>query len=147
MNNKWESPEYWEGLITSQKWYNVDQSTINAIEEQKTSWTEKISQIGLMYVTDYFNAGSQDTSNWLFIKNGWSTNSTLSGRALYEWTMSRYGLYGSFYRAWNVYSNGKLDYNGYMVTGTFAVRPVFYVLPGVTLTGEGTTENPFIIHS
>ena len=140
---QWESPAYWKGLITSQKWYNVDQpSTPTASAGPTDSTTTNLYQIGLMYATDYINAAWTNTSNWLFITNGWNGNTSND-----EWTLSRYGyhsLVGS-YRAWYVASGGYLTY--YSLTNSLAVRPVFYLQSNITLTGEGNTENPFIIHS
>ncbi len=140
--SKWENGSKWQGLITSQKWYNADQRTTPAASaEPTTSHTDEESKIGLMYATDYTNAYSRNTSNWLFITNGWTGNSSTS-----EWTMSRYGLNVDYYSARFV-----ADYNGALytsaITAPFTVRPVFYLTPGITLTGEGTTTDPFIIAS
>ena len=140
---------FWDSKILSHSWYNADQSVdmpFTLTEEPKTSHTEE-SKIGLMYATDYINAYGTSTSNWLFIKNGWSTNSTLSGLTLYEWTLSRYGLVGGgpYSAVWCLVSNGYLTYNESTAAG-HKVRPVFYVSPNITLTGEGTTDNPFIIN-
>ena len=134
---------YWDSIILSHSWYNLDYTSVPAAEPT-TSHTAA-SKIGLMYATDYKNSGDQNTNNWLFIKNGWSTNSSLSGNALYEWTLSRYGNNYGNYSAWGVATSGPLSYRrlGY----SYVVRPVFYLQSDITLTGEGTAENPFIIHS
>ena len=134
---------YWDSIILSHSWYNVDYTSVPATEPTSSNTTA--SKIGLMYATDYKNSGDQNTNNWLFIKNGWSTNSSLSGNALYEWTMSRYGYHHQTSLAWHVLSAG-LTFHDVRLTTTYAVRPVFYIDPNITLTGEGTTENPFIIH-
>ena len=132
---------YWDSLILSHSWYNTDY-TKYPTTEPKTSHTSE-SKIGLMYVTDYGNAGPYDISSWLFITNGWSGNVLTD-----EWTMSRYGkeTYRR-YLAWNIDSNGNLNLDNGYLPYTHAVRPVFYVVPNITLTGEGSTESPFIIHS
>ena len=128
---------YWDSIILSHSWYNADYTSVPNTEP--TSSHTDTSKIGLMYATDYKNSG-----NWLYIKNGWSTNSTLSGNALYEWTLSRYGKNGvSTYAAWSIYSGGSLgaNYLGF----TYSARPVFYLQSEINLSGEGTKENPFII--
>ncbi len=130
---------YWDSIILSHKWYIKDQKSIENEEPKDTQNISTESKIGLMYATDYKNSGDQDTNNWLFIKNGWTDNTAVT-----EWTMSRYGLNGGGYGAWRVRSGGGLG--GYGLNNTNAVRPVFYLQSNITLTGEGTTENPFIIH-
>ncbi len=135
ISTKWETGEYWERLITSHSWYNADFAYLPDLEPT-TSYTEE-SQIGLMYATDYKNAGETNTNNWLYIKNGWSTNSTLKDDAIYEWTMSRHAS-GS---AWSV--GGSLSKTG--MSSSFSARPVFYLQSEINLSGEGTKENPFII--
>ena len=138
VDNKWKSGEYWKGLITSQKWYNADQKTKpTATAEPTTSQTDE-SKIGLMYGTDYMNANGASTSNWLFITNGWTSNTAVA-----EWTLSRYGYNGSNYYAWYVNTSGYLG-NNYL-TFTYAVRPVFYLQSEVNLTGQGTVSDPFRI--
>ena len=133
---------YWDSIVTEQKWYNVDQpsSSFSLTSEPRTSQSAA-SKVALMYATDYYNAGTQNTTNWLYVKNGWSTSSTLSGNSEYEWTMSRYS-YGN--RAWRVFKNGYLDGEAY-VSASLAVRPVFYLQPELNLTGAGTTTDPFRI--
>ncbi len=137
VNNKWESGSYWEKMIFEHKWYNVDQPSIVTDIEPTTSHTDA-SKIGLMYATDYKNSGEENTNNWLFIANGWIGNSPN-----YEWTMTRY----SSNRVWPVYLDGSLKtLNTRNMSDSNSIRPVFYVSPNVTLTGEGTKENPFIIY-
>ncbi len=138
---------YWDSIILNHSWYSADQPDFpfKLTEEPKTSHTTE-SKISLMYATDYMNAGTANTSNWLHIKNGWSTNSTLGDNA-FEWTMSRFTYLESttHWYAWDVSTDdGSLKANSLDVPRI--VRPVFYVSPIITLTGEGNAENPFIIH-
>ncbi len=138
--------DYWESLILSHSWYNEDYTNIPDAEP-KTSHTEA-SKIGLMYATDYKNAGPLNSLNWLCIDDGWSTNKTLQGDALYEWTMSRSGFDNGFTHVW--LEDWWDGYGTLMVRtarSSCSVRPVFYLQSSITLTGEGNTENPFIIHS
>ena len=139
--SKWDNGEIWKGLIASQRWYNADQNNTPGATAEPTNSTTAVSQIGLMYATDYANAGATDTSNWLFIANGWTTN----GRYNMEWTMTRYGPnvdYGT--QAWSYFPNGPLAPG--LLYLQEAVRPVFYLIPNITLTGEGTKDSPFIIN-
>ena len=140
ISNIWDNGTTWDSIILSHSWYNVDQAEIQRAAEPQTSHTTE-SKIGLMYATDYMNAGGESSSIWLFITNGWTGNSSTS-----EWTMSRYGLGGKNYHAWRVDTSGNLSSIDYLAD-MFAVRPVFYLQSDITLTGEGNAENPFIIHS
>ncbi len=134
---------YWDSLILSHKWYIKDRVSYEATEEPKDSQNiSTASKIGLMYAADYKNSGGQNTNNWLFIKNGWSTNSTFNNP--YEWTMSRYGPGSSSYMAWEIFANGDLFYQE-ILSNPRMVRPVFYLQSEVNLIGEGNKENPFII--
>ena len=139
--SKWENGEEWKGLITSQRWYNVDQRDYPGATEEPTGSTTAASQIALMYATDYMNAGPYDISNWLYIANGWP-GSTSSA----EWTMSRYGSARNEYFAWYVVYGGGTLTTGELKNGGL-IRPVFYLTPGIKLTGEGTTTEPFIINN
>ena len=56
----------------------------------------------------------------------------------------RYGDNDDNYNAWNVNSNGMLDYNA--VDCTNSARPVFYLASDVKIEGSGTTESPFIVN-
>ncbi len=99
--------------------------------------------IGLMYATDYVNAGpstSGNFTNWLFITNGWKTSSLLNYAAS-EWTMTRRGYIDEYY-AWILY-RGSLYLSE--VLNPRMVRPVFYLTPNITLTGGGTESDPFRI--
>ncbi len=138
----------WSELISNPQWYIADNnvgSWILTTEKNKTTLSAN-HKVGLMYASDYYNGcnKSLNTSCWLYVKNGISASSSLSGNALYEWTMSRYGnALGNCY-AWSVLSGGTLN-GTYYVDSSYAVRPVFYLIPDVTLTGEGTETNPFVI--
>ena len=133
---------YWNKLITNQNWYIKDQDRKNspgATSEPVEEKTTNPSQIALMYATDYMNANSASTSNWLFIQNGWSTNS-----AVPEWTMTRYGNEWDYFSAWLVLKDGTMSGSS-GVDGSYSVRPVFYLKPGILLTGDGSTTDPFRI--
>ena len=61
------------------------------------------------------------------------------------WTMSPYHFNGSYAYVVRVYSSGSLNYN--RVDYTNGVRPVINLSPNVTITGEGTSSNPYVVSS
>ena len=62
----------------------------------------------------------------------------------YYWTMSPYGLNGSYARVFYVDYDGWLDYLS--VYGEYGVRPVINLKSNVQFSeGNGTAENPFIV--
>ena len=134
---------YWDSMISQHGWYITDQTSTPGTTEPKTTTLagDANNRIGLMYATDYINANSNNSNNWLYIKNGWNESSYIE-----EWTMTRYGQTNSSYYAWRIDGNGALS-KGWDVTNSRAVRPVFYLRPGVNLTGEGTKDHPYIITS
>ncbi len=125
---------YWESMISNHKWYIKYQTSIENEEPKDSQSISVENKIGLMYASDFKDAGPYSTSSWLHIVNGWSTNTNT-----YEWTMSRH----SIDLAWVISSSGTLD--GAAKGLSFAVRPVFYLQSGVNLMGEGTKEHPYII--
>ncbi len=130
---KWKNT-YWEKLIDEPYWYIGDNTNWNSTTENTVS-NEK-HKIGLIYKSDYVISNSQTKNNWLFIANGMSNNPQME-----EWTMSR----NSSGTAWYIYIDATLKNSPYYVHNTYAVRPVFYLKPNVTLVGEGTEASPFII--
>ncbi len=124
------------------KWYIGDNTSASSTKVEVTSKTLSNHKIGLMYASDYYNAGTQNTNNWLNICRG-RTGTSMSCSGYTEWTMTRYGCYSPYYYAWRVYTGGALnpDYVYY----TVAVRPVFYLTSNITISGKGTEASPFII--
>ncbi len=118
-------------------------------------WKNLSTKISLMYASDYALSLGSDAlsytsySNYSTLKTGWMhiSNNDSGTPSSYEWTMSRYGkLSNGVYRAWYVYSNGSVNYDG--VYNTFAVRPVFYLESNVELatkSGDGSITNPYLI--
>ena len=58
------------------------------------------------------------------------------------WTMSPKGYDASYTEVWRV-GSGYL--NGDSVTSSYALRPSIALVSTVTITGEGTSENPYIV--
>ena len=113
--------------------------------------TSTFAKVGLVYLSDYYyaytagggtNCFSSSCTNWITLE--WD----------HLWTMSRYGAYESYYRAWNIYPYGE-DIISSNLAGTIGrfeiargsqVSPVFYLLPSVGYkSGSGTSGDPFIL--
>ena len=140
---KWKN-DYWEGIIDEPYWYIGDNQNYNATTSETTTKSTAVHKVGLMYKSDYVNAGPNEynnLTNWLLIANGMSGNPTTD-----EWTMTRGGPKFNVYTAWTVAKSGSLFADDFVST-PYAVRPVFYLKSNVTLAGEGTETSPFIITS
>ncbi len=112
------------------------------------------TKIGLMYVSDYLLALGTEAKNMTTgtyanrakLKTGWmhiSHNDSGASNAS-EWTISRYGYLSGYYYAWNVDSDGSVNYP--YVYATNFVRPVFYLNSDeVIKSGTGTLLDPYIL--
>ncbi len=135
-----------KGLIEYHTW-NMEKYSGSNNWPSENPTSDSISEgtvqnfIGLMYATDYPNAGpntKKDLTNWLYIQNGWNNISET-----YEFTMTRYGLNSTgYYSVWRVDDGyiGKTPANA-----TAPLRPVFYLIPNIKLTGTGISSDPFRI--
>ena len=167
-NSNWLNKiETWDYIATNTKTYEnsgpnyYDSVTLNNIylhemnRSSKTSsvgeWKTVNGKISLMYVSDYLlslgRSALEYTSytNRTTLKTGWLhiSNNDSGAPSQYEWTSTRCGGFDVIYYAWHVRSYG--DINSYGVNYTYSVRPVFYLTSDVTISGEGTTTNPYII--
>ena len=129
------------------KWYIGDNTSANSTKVEVTSKTSQQHKIGLMYASDYYNSWSytSNTNSWLNICRG-RTGTSIPCGVTFEWTMTRDGWdtgLGSVY-AWYVDIDGDLG-NNYIVSLTYAIRPVFYLTSNITISGKGTEASPFII--
>ena len=125
----------WKNLILHNHYWYVG-SVLNYSSSEETTKSTTNNPIGIMYQSDYYNAGTLNTNNWLFIKNGW-TNVNDSK----ELTMTPYGKY----YICNIGSNGNFDEWGGGFGASFPTRPSFYLRSDVTLSGSGSISNPYII--
>ncbi len=132
----------WTDVISNPKWYIGDNTSADSTNVEVTSKTPQQHKIGLMYASDYYNAGTQNTNNWLNICHG-RTGTSISCSSYNEWTMTRYG-YDGHEGAWRV-DNSRGSLGTSIVSNTYAVRPVFYLTSEVKLSGGGTESDPFII--
>ena len=148
-------PTGWENKIATTTWKygdttksgSYDGPTIYAIEN---AWTTTVSaKIGLMYIHDYYYAyasggapGSSSNARTAWINL--SKNDT-SAPSESEWTMSRYGLDGSAYRAWRTDSYANIVAPNF--NNAISVRPLFYLESNVKLIGgSGTSTDPYLIN-
>ena len=107
-----------------------------------SSSTTDTMKIGLMYVSDYGYAASNNywTTNLSFYDD--ATGSNWLDLGVFEWTISRTSDYSDI--AFRVTSTGYVlgdDFN--IVSSTYAVRPVFYLTSSTTyVSGSGSSADP-----
>ena len=168
-SNNWARPatlntylngEYYNGLdssikdnIVSHTWgigavtYNNDDLSAQIASEQGTTWN---GNIGLISHSDYLRANS-DMANCGTDKTNYENYETcrntdwmyISGS--YWWTISPYtGDFSNY--VWIVAAAGTLGY--YTVNASYhAPRPAVYLKSDITLSGSGTSLDPFKIVS
>jgi len=123
-------------------WNNTDLAGQIA-SENGTTWT---GNIGLMTVSEALraNTNTEQCENWNLNNTNSSTCKTTnyivptSGSL---WTISPNSMY-----VFIVNSRGTLDYNWSNGSNT-GVLPALYLIPNITLSGEGTADNPYTINS
>ena len=127
------------------------------IKEQKKQSIP--AKIGLMNMSDYYFAVSEDGNVNCWIepdslpkecKNTYlhiSNNGNVSDISNNEWIINRYGLFRNGYESNRICSSGTIDQgcNG-QLTHEYVIRPVFYLISDIKLSGEGTIDSPFIIN-
>lgn len=123
--------------------YDQESIELNLEQAKKYIWNGKI---GLMDLVEYMR--SSTNSACISIKAGYE-DSTACGdnnwlnTKIKEWTIS---LYPKSQSVWNIDENGRLgDTIQYFPARTRGVRPVLYLKSDITLTGNGTKDNPYII--
>ena len=141
INYNWKYGDITDVNVTAQEIYTAEKELTNILSSTK---------IGLLTLSDYSlgikggnNCGGDGDYNvcktsWIHLSNNDSDYDSSS-----EWTMMRYGAYSGVYQAWNIKSNGSFSKNS--LTVSVVVRPVFYLISDVTITGEGAIDNPYII--
>ena len=116
-------------------------------------WETVSGKISLMYVSDYqlslgatvLDYTNNNSTHYRSMKTGWMhiSNNDSGAPSQQEWISARYGFYDFYYNAWAVYGGGYVHH--YEVDGEYSIRPVFHLTSEVTISGEGTIENPYII--
>ena len=91
--------------------------------------------VGLISADEAMLAGIPNVNN-----SGNINNYLYTGQAY--WTMSPYSYGGRSAYVFIVYSSGYLD-PGYDIPGSYGVRPVINLQSDVSITGSGTTSDPF----
>jgi len=133
----------WSDLIENTKWYYGDVGsrgyTTDEMFNLETTFSDWVqSKISLMYIHDYFYAGLCSTcmsscSSWLNFETE-------------EWTMSRKGASSGGYHAWAIMGTYTNISGQNTANCSYASRPVFYLKADITLSGSGTTDDPYIIN-
>ncbi len=123
--------------------------------DEKGNWTETVeSKVSLIYLHDYYlsvgnsvNCYNNENNNFNICRSGWMHLSQNDSKAPYEheWTMSKGG-----FSAWFGYFRGtyvnSLGYTDPMeLNSSLSVRPTFYIIDNINLSGLGTIDNPYII--
>ena len=157
-------PSGWSSKIETMDWkygdiYNLSdwyvEINISAAEmvQKEQGWTTIVSaKIGLMYLADYYygvtktglncqqNGFTCRVDNWMHFLN----NDSNAPNKSYEWSMSRYGKNSeNNYANFAVHSGGIITW--LLISVNSSVRPVFYLIPSIEISGSGTITDPYII--
>ena len=97
------------------------------------------SKIGLITADELAFAG------YAYAQNNTTTYLQENATDTYWWSLSPDYFIGSFARVWSV--NGSIgNFGNYHVGSTFGVRPSISLKPSTNVTGNGTSDSPFIIN-
>ena len=132
----WKVDGISNGWSTARTIYNYEVGT-------NSSSTTYSAKIGLMYISDYGFAASDDywTTNITEYNKAVNNNWLYLGR--FEWTISRYS--NSSDVAWSIYG-GQLFNGGEVGIDNYVIRPCFYLNSNVTyVSGSGTSSDPIKI--
>ena len=137
----------WQNKIANHTWYVGGHTTSSATpkefynaESSGTTWSGKI---GLMYVSDYGYAASNNYwTTDMYDYDGGTYNSDWMHLGSTEWTISRRS--DGTTSAFHVYSAGYVS--NYSVSNSNAVRPSFYLTSSTSyVSGSGTSADPIRI--
>ena len=139
----------WSNKIATHTWYVGGYSTYVAtpktIYNAESSGTTYRAKIGLIYVSDYGYAASNNywATNMGSYHSANIRNNNWMYMGLMEWTISRCS--SSSISAFRVDDAGSLDF--YSVNISYAVRPSFYLTASTTyVSGSGTSSDPIRIN-
>ena len=152
----------WKSMIDDTTWYVGGMTIANGrnsnaktaydyeVGANKDASTTVTSKIGLMYVSDYYYAASEDywTLPGYNDSNGSDYTTAINDNWLYtglfEWTISRSPDVSDY--AFGVGIDGGVVYNYVGGSRGYAVRPSFSLSSSIKFTsGEGTAVNPIRI--
>ena len=119
--------------------------TDNVNSEGDIRWTGKV---GLATVSEYLRSNSNvgvcrtfalnNDNTGTCANSNWMVNSSYN----YWWTLSSYAGFSS--GVFRVFSNGNI-YDGNASNTNNAVRPVVYLSSSITLSGSGTSSDPYTL--
>ena len=127
-------------------WTDTESVSLDTTQEGYYTWN---GYVGLINVTDYMRATSNNTCTSLKVGDdntansatNCGTNNWLKNGTLY-WTISPLVHSGRRY-VWYVTVGGSLNY--YFVSDTYGVRPAVYLSSNISLQGSGTSGDPYTI--
>ena len=146
------------GLGLASKFYELERSSntgkictsgdyCNDSVNRTTTWE---GYVGLMSPSDYgYAVGGEVRTNCLANTNlyNYDTNNCYSNDWLYnsthQWTMSPDANSSDARCVFRVYSDGRVLYA--VDTFAFVVRPALFLIPSITISGEGTTSDPYTL--
>ena len=150
----------WIGKIADVYWkygdfFELDATPIKILKTEQSSSLKIFSKIGLIYLTDYYYSYTKTgldcnsvTAGDSKCKTSWinlNINDVIPPNKLQEWSITRYGLNNGsrYYAAWNISSVGLCNRGN--IVNMNSVRPVFYLIPSIEISGSGTQTDPYII--
>ncbi|MBR1748224.1 MAG: hypothetical protein IJ743_00345, partial [Bacilli bacterium] len=144
------------GLGLSKKFYEYERSNNNGkictsgnyCDDQVNRTTTWEGYVGLMSPSDYgYAVGGEaresclsDTNLYDYAANNCYTNDWLY-KSDYQWTMSPHAVSSFAVYGFYVTSVGNVDY----VCGGYSVSPALFLIPSITISGEGTPNSPFTL--
>ena len=146
----------WSNLISFYNWKINGMSSENGLSTPKTVYNYEVgsnsssttysAKIGLIYVSDYAFATSQNywTTNLSSYNNVVDNNWVSIGVS--EWTISRNTNSTSNSSVFNIGNTGRIYSSDVLINPSKVIRPVFYLNSNVTyISGTGTESDPFRI--
>ena len=146
----------WSNLISFYNWKINGMSSENGLSTPKTVYNYEVgsnsssttysAKIGLIYVSDYAFAASQN----YWITNLSSYNNAVDNNwvsiGVSEWTISRNTNSTSNSSVFNIGNTGRIYSSDVLINPSKVIRPVFYLNSNVTyISGTGTESYPFRI--
>ena len=140
-------PNGWSNKIDNVKWYIGDVNTYTlgnastVFNLEKSNMTSSSSQVGLIYLSDYFYAyNSGGTTDCYNVKcDSWMSNYSQD-----MWTMTRFGNSSGNYNAWKTTTSALASVT--FLTNQYVMRPVFYLTNDIKVNGgTGKSDDPFVL--
>lgn len=136
--NTWYLADPFTASGLPNEYYKNEKKASNIYTNRLATWTGKI---GLMYFSDYYYA------NNIYYNNPSSSNDSCANNWMCigstEWSLSAISANSYFVR----YTMSSGDYASDYASDEHGVRPTLYLKPGITVTGEGTTDSKYQIVS